>query len=307
VRQNLNALLYLLHSGDEVVTEISRRQDLNTRGTIAPYWFALKYMAMRDGDGRFNALARRWTARAANLAVLMEYPELLEPGPADTPIPEDYERLMPSIGIARLRRGQRSATLILGGGSRFFTFRNGGAIVNAVRFASAFFGKGQFVPRTAEKRGDSYHFEQHLEAGYYQPVDPPRRIPASEIGAARSRRRVTEVCRLEQSAVVTETPRGFNLRIRALGTNDVPLAVEVSLGEGGRLEGCTPLPKVAGAWLLESGQATYRMGNDALRFGPGVASHRYVEVRGAEARLAGTSVYLTGLTPFDHTIRFEAL
>jgi hypothetical protein len=83
--------------------------------------------------------------------------------------------------------------------------------------------------------------------------------------------------------------------------------VEINLREGGKLEGCTPAPNAADAWLLESGQAVYRMGRDALRFGPGAAPHRYIQVRGAEAKLPGPSVYLTGLTPFDHTIAFEAL
>ncbi|MCX6636342.1 MAG: hypothetical protein NT090_14875, partial [Acidobacteria bacterium] len=64
---------------------------------------------------------------------------------------------------------------------------------------------------------------------------------------------------------------------------------------------------VADAWLLEAGLAVYRVGDHAIRFGPGAASHRYVQVRGAESKLPGPSVYLTGLTPFDHTIRFEAL
>jgi hypothetical protein len=307
VRRNLNALLFLLHPGDEVVTEISRRQDLNTRGTVAGHWFALKHMALRDGDGRFNALARRSMPQAAGLSALMEYPELTEAGPHDSAIPDNYERLMPVIGIARIRRGPRSATLILGRSSRFCTFRSGAAVINAVRFASAFFGKAQFVPSNGEKRGASYHFEQRLESGYYQPLDPPRRIAPDEVNAAVRQRKVTELCRLEQSAVFTETPRGFDLRLRSHGTNDVPLAVEINLREGGQLEGCTPLPRLADAWLLESGQAVYRVGNDGIRFGPGAAPHRYVQVRGAEAKLPGPSVYLTGFTPFDHTLRFEAV
>lgn len=307
VRRNLNSLLYLLHPGDEVVTEISRRQDLNLRGTAERYWFALKYLALNDGDGRFNALARRFQAKGASLSMLMEYPELLKPGPAEAALPLDYERQMPAVGIARIRRGERSATLILHGGSRFFTFRSGGAVINAVRFASAFFGKGQFVPQTGEKRGASYHLGQQIEAGYYQPLDPPRRVPVGQVFSVRKERKTTEICRLEQSAVITETARGFDVRIRAQGTKDVPLAVEINFAEGGRLEGCTPHAKVADVWLLESGQGVYRMGKDGVRFGPGAAPHRYVEVRGAEAKLSGPSVYVTGLTPFDHTLRFEAL
>ncbi|MBI4876949.1 MAG: hypothetical protein HY822_20110 [Acidobacteria bacterium] len=305
VRRNLNAMLYLLHPDDEVVTEISRRQDLNTRGSVASYWFALQYMALHDNDGRFAALARRHEARAASLSALMEYPELAQPGPPDAAIPEDYERALPALGIARIRRGLKSATLMLGGSSRFFVCRHGDAVVNAVRFASAFFGKGQFVPQKAEKRGGAYHFEQKLEAGYYQPLDPPRRLSNDELGAARAQRKVTELCRLEQSAVVSETARGFDLRLRSQGTSDVPLAVEINLREGGRIEGCEPVAKKSDAWVLESGHATYRLGRHAIRFGPGAAAHRYIDVRGAEPKLPGPSVYLTGLTPFDRTIRFE--
>ena len=58
-------------------------------------------------------------------------------------------------------------------------------------------------------------------------------------------------------------------------------------------------------FVLEGGTATYRRGRNTLRIGPGAAPHRYVQVRGAEPRLPGQSLYITGLTPFDRTIRIE--
>jgi hypothetical protein len=42
-----------------------------------------------------------------------------------------------------------------------------------------------------------------------------------------------------------------------------------------------------------------------MRFGPGIASHRYVQVRGAEPKLAGQTVYVTGFTPFDQTFTID--
>jgi len=305
VRRNLNSMLYLLHPGYEVVSEISRRQDLNQRGDIGRYWFVLRYLAVHDGNGQYAALADPFAAQHARLAALMEYPELAQPGPAHAAIPEFYERPFPALGIARIRRGLTSATLILGGSSRFVALRRGEAVINAVRFASAFFGKGQFVPERAEKRGDGYVFTQSLRADYMQPLDRPRRIGPPDWAAARAERRRTEVCRLEQSATVTERANGFRVRIQAHGTSDVPVAVEINLREGGRLEGCIPAPRVQDGWLLPAGQATYRAGQDEMRFGPGLALHRYTQVRMAEEKLPGPSVYLTGYTPFDHTLEFE--
>jgi hypothetical protein len=121
----------------------------------------------------------------------------------------------------------------------------------------------------------------------------------------RSRRRRTQICKLQQTAVVTETPRGFQLRVQSAGTRGVPLAIEISLREGGRLEGCRPAPRQSDAWLLERDFAVYSTGGNGIRFGPGAAPHFETQLRGAEPKLPGTSVYITGYTPFDHTLTFE--
>ncbi|HTS65542.1 MAG TPA: hypothetical protein VMH28_26150, partial [Candidatus Acidoferrales bacterium] len=98
---------------------------------------------------------------------------------------------------------------------------------------------------------------------------------------------------------------GFDLRIQSRGTEGVPLAIEIGLREGGQLAGCRPAPHAAGAWLLEKDEAVYRIGGAELRFGPGAAPHLQTELRGAEPRLPGLSIYVTGYTPFDRTIRFD--
>lgn len=305
VRRNLESMLYLLHPGYEVVTEISRRQDQYERGDIGRYWFPMRYLAVRDGDGRFAALADHFAARYARLPALMEYPELGQPGAAHAPLPEFYERQFPAVGLARIRRGPVSATLILGGSSRFFTLRRGAAVVNAVRFASAFFGKGQFVPQHAEKRAEGYFFRQSLEGDYLQPLERRDLVGPVEWAKARSQRRRSELCRLEQSATVTETPTGFRVRLQAHGTAGVPVAVEINLREGGTLEGCEPAPRASEAWLLAARQARYRLGDNEIRFGPGLCLHRYTQIRLAEPKLPGPSVYLTGYTPFEHLLEFE--
>ena len=306
-RRNLSSMLYLLHPDYEVVTEISRRQDLNQRGDMGPYWFALAYLAHHDNDGRLATIARHFAPTRASLSALMEYPELMEDGPRPAPIPEQYRRSFPHNGLVRIRNGQMSATILAGDRSRFFTLRNGEAVINAVRFASAFFGKGQFASPAVKDNNGIIELEQQLTAQYYQPLDPPRKVDADDYPSTVKDRRHTEICRLLQSVTVIETPAGFRLRIRAHGTRDVPLAVEINFREGGRLDGVTPVGKVSDAYIFSSGKASYQMGSDVIRFGPGIAEHTYTQVRGAEPKLPGPSVYLTGLTPFDRTIEFECL
>ena len=305
VRRNLRAMLYLLHPDGEVVTEVSRRQDQFVRGTMAGYWFPLQYLAAHDSDGQFSGLAQQLTPEHARLSALLEYPSLATTLPAPAPLPEQYEKWFAQAGLARIRRGPLDATMVLSGNSRFFSARKGSAVISAVRFATSFFGKGQFIPTAAVKENGAYMFHQLLEAPYYQPLLPPQKVTYKNWGALRETRRKTQVCRLDQAATVTERSGGFDLRIQSGGTMGVPLAIEISLREGGRLEGCRPAPHAEGAWLLQRDHATYRIGGTELRFGPGAAPHLLTQLRGAEPRLPGVSVYITGYTPFDGTIHFE--
>ncbi len=306
VRKNLDAMAYLLHPNGEVVTEISRRQDLNTRGTMGGYWFALRWLAIRDRNGLYAAMLKPLEPGHVELPRLMEYPALSGELPADTPVPDDYEREYALHGITRIRRGKTSATLIHRGSSRWVSLQRGGAVVNAVRFASAFFGKGQFVPAEFERRDGVYLFRQELTGRYLQPVTDPelRPVTPETWGRAAARRLTTQVCRLVQEAKLREISGGFEISILARGTDNVPLAVEINLREGGELTGVDPAPKTAGAFLLGGGNAEYRMGGDVIRFGPGHCEHAYVQVRGAEGKMSGPSVYLTGFTPFEHTLVF---
>ncbi|MGA7235996.1 MAG: hypothetical protein WBY44_09965 [Bryobacteraceae bacterium] len=302
VRRNFDAMLYLLHPDGEVVTKVSRRQDQYVRGTMVNYWFPLTYLAIHGGDGRESSVLRLLGPEAVRLSALLEYPELAGRLPERSPIPNDYERTFPLAGLARIRRGSRDATMVLKDNSRFFSLRNGAAVIDAVRFATSFFGKGQFVPESSSKE-DGYVFRQRLEAPYYQPVSQP--VTYRNWTEVRATRAQTQLCRLEQTATVTELKNGFELRMESRGTAGVPLAIEIAFREGGKLEGCRPAPHAESSWLLERDYGVYRVGGDAIRFGPGAAPHLLTQLRGAEPKLPGPCVYITGYTPFDHAIRFE--
>ena len=130
---------------------------------MAGYWFPVNYLAVHDGDRQLAGLARGLAPENARLSALLEYPELAGPLPQAEALPEDYEKWFGAVGLARIRRGRWDATMVLKESSRFFSARNGGAVIKAVRFASSFFGKGQFVPDSCVKEGAKYVFRQSLE------------------------------------------------------------------------------------------------------------------------------------------------
>lgn len=303
VRRNLDAMLYLMHADYEVITEISHRQDAFERFTIAGYWLPLAYLAVHDNNGQYARLANTFKSRAS-LGWLLEYPELAKLSSiAEKPLPEDYRKHFPVIGVSRIRHGAMSAS-VFEKTPLFFAIRKGEAVINGVRFASAFFGKGQFRGESFQKTPEGWLLEQKLEGPYFQPFTPTRKITVEDFDRTRHERRQSEVSRLTQSILITETPKSFRLHFRANGTRDVPVAIEVNFREGGELTGATKL-KLADAYLLESGTATYKMGRDTLRIGPGKAAHRYVEIRGAMKKLVGPSLFFTAVTPIDQVVEIS--
>ena len=149
VRRNLEMTLFYLHANGDVATEASRRQDQYTRASPAAYHLPYRVLAISEGNGRFAAATRlietkAGHALAGNLLAFLEDPVLRQALPASAPLPDDFARPFPSSDLVRIRRGPVSAT-VLGSNPCVLSFQKAEAALEAVRLASAFFGKGQFV------------------------------------------------------------------------------------------------------------------------------------------------------------------
>ena len=275
VRTNLNAMSYLVRANGEVVTEISQRQDAGQRDTMRNHWFALRYLALRDGNGQYAAMLAPLEPAQVELAALLEYPEMQQALPAPEPLPDNFRKVYPLSGVTLLRRGRTNATLFHDRASRKIQVYHGEAVIDGFRFASAFFGKGEFIPDTVEQRDDGFYYRQELSAGYFQPLSGShlQEVTRENWGRLRAMRQISETCVMLYEAHIRETSTGFEIRVRASGTDNVPLAVEISLRSGGEIDGVVPAPNISGAFLLPEGYATYRVGEDVIRIGPGIAVH----------------------------------
>ncbi len=315
VRRNLEMTRYYVHPDGEVVTEASRRQDRYQRGSMAKYYYSYRFLALRDGNGRFAAMARQIEHNARpqltdELAAFLTEPALLRPLPADAPLPTNYAKVFSYSNLARIRRGAASGT-VLAGNTTLFSFRKGAAALEAVRLASAFFGKGQFVSDDLVVRDGRFILRQELDGPYFQPLtaaqiadgEHVRMAPNGTLAAgSRAARARSNLQHYEAAVEITEAAGTFTLAVSITGTPDVPVALELAFRSGGKLEGVTPVVGIKDAFLLASGTGRYVFGDDTISFGPGHTEHTYTQVRGALPKWDGQSVYLTGFTPFHTTL-----
>jgi hypothetical protein len=262
-------------------------------------------MALKDKNPVWGGLAAQYRAQALSLTVAMLHPELLEPI-VTAPLPTDYRHEFMHNRVLRIRRGDRSATVVHNGASRILSIQKGEAVITAVRFISSFFGKGQFKPSESRVTPQGVLMTQKLSGPYYQPFTPTRLIDSEAWDSTQKLRPQSEVSSFEQSAFFEEIEGGFALRVRSGGTKNVPMIVEIAFREGGQLEAVEPIPDAPDSYLLRGPRATYRMGQDAIHVSPGLALHSWTRnIRYIDAKLPGPTLFLTGFAPFDHKIEFR--
>ena len=198
-----------------------------------------------------------------------------------------------------------SATL-LGGNSCVLSFHKGQAALEAVRLASAFFGKGQFAADRLEVEGNRYVLTQSLTGPYYQPLAPETRPPDGAWNPAdRARRRQSEVQGLVSRLVVRESAGAFEIDVNVAGTDRVPLAIELGASAGAaRSPASSRSPgRPTRSSCVRGRVSTAR---EARRSGSGPAGPRTRGRTCAAPSRSSTnalSVYLTGFTPYRTTLR----
>lgn len=310
VRENLDMTLYYLRPGGELVTAPSNRRDRNEVRYVTSYYYPYRYLAIRDDEPRYGAVCRLIEAQwkdelVGNLPLLCEDSSVWSELPPGGSVPKRYQKTFSHSGVHRIRSDDLDAAIIEGDPS-FFSFMKGEAVLDAVRFASAFFGKGQFESEELTQTEKGFKLSQELRGPYYQPLSPevvPDERAVSEM--QHDEREESEVQQLKQEALIRREKNGFVLEITITGTDGVPVAVEMGFRKEGELDGVDPVEGIADAYLLTEGSGEYKCGERQITFGPGRADHRWTELRGAESKLDLSSVYLTGFTPFVHTLEIR--
>ncbi len=310
VRKNLNMTMYYVHPNGEVVTDASGRQDKAVIGTLENYYYPYRYLAIKDKNPQYAAMCRMIEKTAGpKTGAFIDYfltdPSLWAELPAEKPFPVNYVKTFPNSGLVRIRRDNRDSTLIANN-PVWFTFMKGNAVLQGLRFASSFFGKGQFQSEKITQNGDIWELTQKLDGPYYQPY-PKESLPNDGDWEKMPRiyRPQSEVQLLETKVRIKETANGMEVEVTTNGTERVPAALELIFRPGGELKGVVKIENTKDSWLLKEGTGTYRFNDDNISFGPGMALHKNIALRGALPAMEAPTVFLTGFTPFKHVIRFS--
>lgn len=308
VKKNLIMTFYYVHPNGEVVTEASNRQDKGTIGNMHKYYHVYRYMALKFQDGTMASMCRliERTSTPEQLAgfldIFLEDPGLWQELPTSKPLPTNYSREFPYSGVVRIRRENWDCTL-LSNNTSWLTFHKGNAVLQAMRIATSFFGKGQFQTAKIKAVDKNWVLQNSLEGPYYQPLDADKISPDGDLDKMpRTLRLQSEVQKLNYSVKVTELPTGVEVDFDISGTDGVPVSLELIFRPGGIFSGVSPIPNKKDAYLFPSSKGSYTVGNDQITFSPGMILHKGVQLRGALPAMESPTVYLTGITPFKHKI-----
>ncbi|RFC50048.1 MAG: hypothetical protein DUW69_000764 [Verrucomicrobia bacterium] len=336
VRRNLEMSWYYAEANGEVETVASRRQDQDpgARKYLWEYYVPYRYLAVRDQNPRFAAVTRRLerdglaeigadaTNMSSALVLMREFPEMAGSMPPDAALSVDFAKVFKLSGVARIRRGEMTATVFggndwhlgLGAGSglstnpAFFKFRKGAAVLESVRLTPMFFTTGFFYPEGLKVTGENeyeltqtvsvpYHLPlpvQHLKPDGVYPLTPDGRIFFRLDYASRQQ----DLKTLTTKVVVREVAGAFVLDFDVQGLAGVPVALELCFRKGGTFTGVMPStsgeisgersPDAAAGddakdnFFLKEGVGRYTVGADTITFGPGSYRPLHIRMEGLE-------------------------
>ena len=340
VNKNLITYFYYTEPNGDLVTVDSKRQDQFMNLKATNFYLPYRYMAIRTGNPMFaymvdvieNLPEFTNDILPNSLAFFMENKELCKQIKIDGKVTNDFEKFFAISSLARIRRGKTSVTLfggndkpmmIVSGRSsnpNFLMYRKGDAILKYMRLSTSFFSMGYFSSEGIVKEGNKYILKETKEADYYQPLteefrraDGDYKLSQSQDGRfwnkmdfdsrikSNVKKQITVIEVIENNGVLS-------LDFKVDGPPNVEVTIEMCFKEGSNITGAVLDEKKN--YFLKSGTGKLSAGEDLIHFGPGKCEHLKIEKLDSEQytyhqgslRTNGEHVYITGFTPFRHTM-----
>ncbi len=341
--KSLEMTWYYMDPNGDLITFDSRRQDQYSSRKIIVQYLHYRFLAIELGHARFSAITSLIEKQPefqesvlnealycfmADEVLSRELPEPVLP-------PVNYEKLFKTSSLLRIRRADTAITLFGGNdwpliiasgrsvSPNFFGYRKGLAALKYMRMSSRFFSMGYFRSEGISHENGKYKLYKKLEAPYYQPLKPEDRRKDGDYALTPStddrfwskmdfaKRPQSNVKTLESTITFSENNGEVTLDFGVNGLEGVAVTIHLCFDEGGQLNGVEKGDSAN--FLKEGGYGEFSKGADKITFGPGVKQHEWT--RGLEGEkysvlngnldTSGQHIYLTGYTPFKHTLKIK--
>lgn len=311
VIRNLRLMLTYWEPDDSVFTANSTRFDKDL--TVYPVSYYLEYLTLgvryripefiAMANHIFDIVAEKRLDAPDFLMELMNHPELVDFESEERGTPERYHAFYRDSGIARVRRGRYTYT-VMSGKSNFLYVHNGG-IKLAVKIGGSFCEHRAFKAERMEEDENGFHLHQTMRGWYYLPFEEkPATSDWWKMDNASRKKKLGPDMNID--VTVRETAEGLDLEIRTSGVEGAPWRVELAFNGVKRISNEHMTMPINGDEVLVLRDSDFEVLNDtsSMRIGPAFGLHHFTEGKeDSEAKTPGAAtVYLTDYTPFHHTI-----
>ena len=311
VIRNLRMMLTYWEPDDSIFTANSTRFDKDRLVYPDGYYFFYLYMGVKYDIPEFVAMANyafqvvfeKNLLSPDLLLRLMLHPELKDYESDLFGTPTQYKAFYEESGIARVRRGNYSYTVMKDKSN--FLYVHNGAIKLAVKIGGSFCEHRAFKAEKMWEENGEFHLHQTMRGWYYLPF--PEKPDTSDWwkmdNASRPKKWGPD---MDIDVVVRDTENGIDVDIRTSGVEGAPWRVELAFSGITRISNEHMTMPIHGDEVIVFKDSDFEVtdGFHTMQVGPAFGVHHFTDGKeDSEAKTAGAAtVYMTDYTAFHHVI-----
>ena len=311
VIRNLHMMLTYWEPDDSIFTANSTRFDKDRLVYPDGYYFFYLYLGVKYAIPEFIAMANyafrvileKNLLSPDLLLRLMLHPELIDYESDLCATPTEYKAYYADSGIARVRRGRYSYTVMKDKSN--FLYVHNGAIKLAVKIGGSFCEHRAFKAETMWEENGEFHLHQTMRGWYYLPF--PEKPATSDWwqmdNASRPKKLGPD---MDIDVIVRETAQGIDVDIRTSGVEGAPWRVELAFSGISRISNPHMTMPIHGDEVIVLKDSDFEVtdGFHTMTVGPAFGVHHFTAGKeDSEAKTPGAAtVYLTDYTAFHHVI-----
>ena len=311
VIRNLKMMLTYWEPDDSIFTANSTRFDKDRLVYPDGYYFFYLYLGAKYNIPEFIAMANyafqvifdKNLLSPDLLMRFMLYPELIGYESELCATPTQYKAFYADSGIARVRRGKYSYTVMKDKSN--FLYVHNGSIKLAVKLAGSFCEHRAFKAERMWEEDGAFHLQQTMHGWYYLPF--PEKPATSDWwqmdNASRPKKWGPD---MDIHVIVREREEGIDVEFITSGVKGAPWRIELAFSGICRISNDHMTMPIHGdeVIVLKDSDLTVTDGFETMQVGPCFGVHHFTEGKeDSEEKAPGcATVYLTDYTEFHHVI-----